>query len=90
VAKTHKGAHREFAWLTVNEPRIDAELRRFLPRTYDLKAMCDDELGPDAVVPRGDGRDRNSRGGAVRRPHCGVAGGRCAVVRAVGSWDGQA
>jgi uncharacterized protein (UPF0332 family) len=52
VTKTHKGAHTEFARLTVNEPRIDMELRRFLPRAYDLKAICDYELGPDAVVPR--------------------------------------
>jgi hypothetical protein len=27
------------------------ELRRFLPQAYDLKAICDYELGPDAVVP---------------------------------------
>lgn len=52
MAKTHKGAHTEFARLTVNEPRIDVELRRFLPRAYDLKAICDDERGPDAVVRR--------------------------------------
>ena len=52
VAKTHKGGHTEFARLTVSEPRIDTELRRFLPRAYDLKAICDYELGPDAVVPR--------------------------------------
>jgi hypothetical protein len=28
------------------------ELRRFLPQAYDLKAICDYEFGPDAVVPR--------------------------------------
>lgn len=28
------------------------ELRRFLPQAYDLKAICDYELGPDAIVPR--------------------------------------
>lgn len=53
VTKTHRGAHTEFARLSVNEPRIDAELRRFLPQAYDLKALCDYELGPDAVVPYG-------------------------------------
>lgn len=31
---------------------LDLELRRFLPQPYDLKAICDDELEPDAVVPR--------------------------------------
>ena len=46
VTKTHKGAHTEFARPAVNEPRIDADLRRFLPQTYDLKAICDYELGP--------------------------------------------
>ncbi|HWY16409.1 MAG TPA: HEPN domain-containing protein [Rhizomicrobium sp.] len=51
VTKTHKGAHTEFARLTRNEPRVDTELRRFLPQAYDLKAVCDYELGPDAVVP---------------------------------------
>jgi uncharacterized protein (UPF0332 family) len=53
ATKTHKGAHIEFARLAVNEPRIDIELRRFLPQAYDLKAICDYELGPDAVVPHG-------------------------------------
>ena len=51
VTKTHKGAHTEFARLSLTEPRIDLELRRFLPQAYDLKAICDYELGPDAVVP---------------------------------------
>ena len=51
VTKTHKGVHTEFARLTRNEPRIDTELRRFLPQAYDLKAICDYELGPDAIVP---------------------------------------
>ncbi len=52
VTKTHKGVHTGFARLMRNEPRIDTELRRFLPQAYDLKAICDYELGPDAVVPR--------------------------------------
>ncbi len=51
VTKTHKGAHTEFARLAATEPRIDVALRRFLPQTYDLKAICDYEVGPDAVVP---------------------------------------
>jgi len=51
VTKTHRGAHAEFARVTRNEPRIDEKLRRFLPQAYDLKALCDYELGPDAVVP---------------------------------------
>lgn len=51
VSKTHKGVHAEFARLTRDEPRIDHELRRFLPQAYDLKTLCDYELGPDAAVP---------------------------------------
>lgn len=30
---------------------MDIELRRFLPTAYDLKLICDYEVGPDAVVP---------------------------------------
>lgn len=52
ATKTHKGAHREFARLTLGEAAIDMDLRRFLPQAYDLKAICDYELGQDAVVPR--------------------------------------
>ena len=51
ATKTHKGLHTEFARLTRDEQRIDLDLRRFLPQTYDLKAICDYELGPGAVVP---------------------------------------
>jgi uncharacterized protein (UPF0332 family) len=51
ATKTHSGAHSEFARLARTEPSIDDDLRRFLPRTYDLKAVCDYELGPEAVVP---------------------------------------
>jgi uncharacterized protein (UPF0332 family) len=50
VTKTHKGSHSEFARLEVSEPAIDSDLRRFLPRAYDLKSICDYELGPEAVV----------------------------------------
>ncbi len=50
-AKTHKGAHVAFARLTKDEPRVDAELRRFLPQSFNMKAVADYELGPDAVIP---------------------------------------
>jgi len=51
ATKSHKGMHTEFARITRAEPRIDPELRRFLPQAYDLKSICDYEVGPDAVVP---------------------------------------
>jgi uncharacterized protein (UPF0332 family) len=50
-AKTHKGVHVQFARLTKDEARLDAELRRFLPQSYDMKAIADYETGPSAVVP---------------------------------------
>lgn len=50
AAKTHKGAHVQFARLTKDELRLDPELRRFLPQSYDIKAISDYETGPDAVV----------------------------------------
>jgi uncharacterized protein (UPF0332 family) len=51
-AKTHKGAHVQFARLTKDEARIDLELRRFLPQSYDMKAIADYETGPGAVIPQ--------------------------------------
>ncbi|HJU20193.1 MAG TPA: HEPN domain-containing protein [Stellaceae bacterium] len=51
VAKTHRAVRRQFAQLTRDQPRIDAELRRFLPDGYSLKSIADYEVGPDAVVP---------------------------------------
>lgn len=49
-AKTHKGVHVQFARLTRNEPRIDPELRQFLPRAYDMKSIADYGVEPDAGV----------------------------------------
>jgi hypothetical protein len=37
--------------LTRNEPSVDAELRRYLPRAYDLKSVADYVVGPNAAVP---------------------------------------
>jgi len=71
VAETHKGAHTGFARLTANEPRIDVELRRFLPQAYDLKAICDYELGPDAAASGSAafGTPARTAGGSLR-PTC--------------------
>jgi uncharacterized protein (UPF0332 family) len=49
-AKTHKGVHVQFAKLTRNEPRIDLELRQFLPKAYDMKSIADYGIEPDASV----------------------------------------
>ena len=50
VPKTHSGVQTQFARVVRNEPRIDQELRAFLGRTYNLKALADYETGPGAYV----------------------------------------
>ena len=51
IAKTHEGVNSQFNLLTRGNQRIDAELRRFLAKTYDLKAVADYETGPSTIVP---------------------------------------
>jgi uncharacterized protein (UPF0332 family) len=48
--KTHKGVHREFHRLTKDDPRLDTQLRAFLSKTYNLKAIADYETGPSAEI----------------------------------------
>jgi uncharacterized protein (UPF0332 family) len=50
IAKTHAGVNSQFNLLTKDDPRVDAELRRFLPQAYNLKA-ADYEAGPGSIVP---------------------------------------
>jgi uncharacterized protein (UPF0332 family) len=51
IAKTHAGANSQFNLLTRGDPRVDAELRRFLPQAYNLKAVADYQAEPDSIVP---------------------------------------
>jgi uncharacterized protein (UPF0332 family) len=51
VAKTHEGVNRQFNLLTKGDPRVDSELRRFLPQSYNLKALADYEAGPSSSIP---------------------------------------
>jgi uncharacterized protein (UPF0332 family) len=51
IANTHGGVNSQFNLLTRDEPRLDSELRRFLPRAYNLKVVTDCEAGPGSVVP---------------------------------------
>ena len=51
LASSHGGINSQFNLLTRGDPRVDAELRRFLPHAYDLKAVADYEAGPGSVVP---------------------------------------
>ena len=41
VRKRHSTMRGEFARLVKDDPRFDTELRAFLPRTYNLKAIAD-------------------------------------------------
>ena len=50
VIKRHRGVQNELRRLTKDEPRFDLELRAFLGRTYNLKAIADYETGPDSEV----------------------------------------
>ena len=50
IAKSHKRARAEFGRLIKDDPHVDPELRAFLGRTYELKALADYETGPDSKV----------------------------------------
>ena len=50
VFKSHKGVQKEFLRLTKDDPRFDMELRAFLGRAYNLKAIADYETGPGSQV----------------------------------------
>lgn len=46
VFKKHASVQSEFGRLTKDDPRADVELRAFLGRAYNLKAIADYETGP--------------------------------------------
>ena len=48
--KRHSTVQGEFAQLLRDDPRFDRELRAFLPRTYNLKAIADYLTGPGSQV----------------------------------------
>ena len=50
VMKTHHGVQAEFLRLTKDEENADRELRAFLSRAYNLKAIADYETGPSGEV----------------------------------------
>jgi uncharacterized protein (UPF0332 family) len=52
IARSHDGVNRQFHRLTRGDARFDDELRAFLGRTYNLKAIADYETGPGSVVSR--------------------------------------
>jgi uncharacterized protein (UPF0332 family) len=62
LVKTHRGVQRELARLTKDVPEFDGELRGFLGRTYNLKAIADYETGPGAQVSPESARDAIATG----------------------------
>ena len=50
MLKTHAGVQTEFLKLTRDDLRVDGELRGFLSRAYNLKALADYETGPDSAL----------------------------------------
>ena len=50
IYKSHDGVNGEFARLVKNDPRVDDQIRAFLGRTYDLKAIADYETGPGSHI----------------------------------------
>jgi uncharacterized protein (UPF0332 family) len=50
IIKRHRGVRNELRRLVSDEPRFDPELRAFLGRTYNLKAIADYETGPGSEV----------------------------------------
>jgi uncharacterized protein (UPF0332 family) len=46
VRKRHSTVQGEFARLVKDDPRFDTELRAFLSRTYNLKAIADYQTAP--------------------------------------------
>ena len=50
VVTSHKGVQGEFWRLTKDEPRVNDELRAFLPRAYRFKRIADYETGPSSHI----------------------------------------
>ena len=48
--KTHNGVQTEFLRITKADNRVADDMRRFLSRSYNLKAIADYETGPGAEI----------------------------------------
>jgi uncharacterized protein (UPF0332 family) len=57
IYKSHSGVQGEFSRLVKGDPRVDDQLRAFLGRTYNLKAIADYETGPGSHVSAENVRD---------------------------------
>jgi uncharacterized protein (UPF0332 family) len=50
IYKSHGGLQGEFRRLVRHDPRVDDQIRAFLGRTYDLKAIADYMTGPGSHI----------------------------------------
>ena len=50
IYKTHSGVQSEFSRLVKDDARVGDQIRTFLGRTYNLKAIADYETGPGAHI----------------------------------------
>ncbi len=62
VLKTHAGVHAEFLRLTRDDARLDTDLRVFLSRSYNLKAIADYETDPQTGVTQARAADAIATG----------------------------
>lgn len=53
TSRSHHGVQTEFFRFSREDPRADAELRRFLSQSYEFKSLADYGTGPDAVTSSG-------------------------------------
>ena len=57
AARRHGGVQRQFACLVKDDSRFDVELRTFLPRAYNFKAIADYQTGPGSQVSAASARE---------------------------------
>jgi uncharacterized protein (UPF0332 family) len=57
AARRHGGVQRQFACLVKNDSRFDVELRTFLPRAYNFKAIADYQTGPGSQISAAGARE---------------------------------
>jgi uncharacterized protein (UPF0332 family) len=50
IIKRHRGVQNELQRQVKDEPRFDPELRAFLGRTYNLKAIADYDTDPSTAI----------------------------------------
>ena len=62
VLKTHAGVHAEFLRLSSDDPHLDADLRVFLSRSYNVEAIADYETDPDTGVTQAPAEDAVATG----------------------------